>query len=172
VHWGLIVLIWYPLANYFIDQAMYRAAIGLGIGSVVFGILLSTVRGTRLQHRLPGDNTFITRQIFKVFIGCIGGGMVLSAVAPATEWVHGENVPILWGLIYANLAFMLGVIYNRDFVIAGAFIFAGSIVAMFLPHIQGYILGPVMGFGMIVPGMRAEARLKSLLQVSGDEATA
>lgn len=173
VHWGLIVLIWYPLANYLQDLEMYGAMIGLGVGSVALGGVLSAVRAGKASGRLPGENTFITGQLMKVFIGTLCAGMILSGVAPTTEWIQGPNIPILWGLVYANLAFMIGVVCSRDFVIAGVAIFLGSIAAMFLQPYQGYILGPVMGFGMIVPGMRAEARVKALVaETQADGATA
>lgn len=163
VHWGLIVLFWYPLANYFQDQERFTAMRVVGITSVVLGGVLSGVRAGRASGRLPGENTFISSQLAKVFIGTLGAGMILTILAPATGWIEGRNVPILWGLVYANLAFMIGVVCSRDFVITGVLIFLGSMLAMFLQDYQGYILGPVMGFGMIIPGLRAEARIKVLL---------
>ncbi len=33
---------------------------------------------------------------------------------------------------------------------------------MALPDVQGWILGPVMGLGMIVPGVMAERRVRRL----------
>jgi len=172
VHWGLIVLIWYPLSNYLQDLEMYGAMIGLGVGSAILGGVLSAVRAVKASGRLPGENTFISGQLMKVVFGTLGAGMILTGVAPTTGWIQGPNVPILWGLVHANLAFMIGVVCSRDFVIAGIAIFLGSIAAMFLQPYQGYILGPVMGLGMIVPGMRAEARVKALLaETQADGAT-
>jgi len=173
VHWGLIVMLWYPLGNYVMEMKEVaidtRLAwyIGIGVGSSILGITLSAVRGARAAGRLVGENTFIGKQVVIVTSGCIGAGMILSAVAPSAGWIHGRDVPILWGLIYANLTFMMGVIYNREFVIAGLCIFAGSIVAMFMHDIQGYILGPVMGLGMIIPGRRAEARVRGVMLAAG-----
>lgn len=187
VHWGLIVLIWYPVANWFWHRWMAAKAtddsavmatwltcyIGIGIAAVVLGMILSAVREHRAgkNPRLPGENTFISRQLARIALANIFAGFVLSAVAPSIpghEFIRGENIPIMWGLIYANMAFMMGVSYSRDFMISGVFIFAGCIVAIFLQDYNGYILGPVMGLGMLVPGLRAEARVRTL-QAEGSE---
>lgn len=162
VHWGLIVAIWYPLANWFQHQGKTTWLAGLGIGSIALGFLVSWIRETRLRNttRLPGENSMLGRQIGMVVAGCIAGGIALSAIAPATQFVEGPNVPILWGLVYANLMFVIGVLYNRDFIVGGVFIFLGSVAAMFLQEYNGYILGPVMGLGVIIPALRAEARLR------------
>ena len=193
VHWGLIVLIWYPVANWFWHQWMAadKAAkasveagtdatihaddmvtwltcyIGIGVVSVILGMVLSGVREYRATKnpRLKGDNTFISRQLARIAFASIAAGCILSAVAPSMpghEFIRGENIPIMWGLIYANMAFMMGVAYGRDFLISGIVIFAGCITAIFLQDYNGYILGPVMGLGMIVPGLRAEARVRQL----------
>lgn len=181
VHWGLIVLIWYPLANWFWHQWISAKAVsnadamtfwltcytGIGVSAIILGSLLSAIREFRAVRnpRLPGENTLISQQLAKIAIGNIVAGFVLSAVAPAIagqEFIRGENIPILWGLIYANIAFMMGVAYSRDFVISGVLIFAACVVAIFLQEYNGYILGPVMGLGMLVPGLRAEARVRQL----------
>ena len=91
-------------------------------------------------------------------------GLMLSVLAPATGFIDGPNVPIIWGLVYANMAFMMGVAYSIDFLVSGIVIFIGSAVAILLPQFNGYILGPVMGLGMIVPGLRAEARVRRILE--------
>ena len=37
-----------------------------------------------------------------------------------------------------------------------------AVAAMGFPDINGYILGPAMGLGMIIPGMMAEKRVRRL----------
>ncbi len=174
VHWGLIVLLWYPLANWFALQGHVEWVIGLGVGSVLLGFLLSGVREARLnrlQPRLPGENTFITRQVNLIVAGCIGAGMVLSGLAPSLGFIDGHAVPTMWGIVYANMAFMVGVTYERDFLWAGLFIFAGVILAIIFQTYNGYILGPFMGLGMIIPGMRAERRVRRMRAEDGDTRT-
>jgi hypothetical protein len=164
VHWGAIVLVWYPLANYFQDQEQFGWMLRLGIAAVALGFVLSAGREFALvrRPRLEGDDTFLSRQIGLVTLFCIGGTMVLSGMAPSFELIDGRNVPILWGLAYAALAYMIGVLYDRAFLISGTLIFAASLAAIVLQPWNGYILGPAMGLGMIVPGLRAEARVRVL----------
>ena len=170
VHWGLIVLVWFPLANWFEQSGRLSWMIALGVGSVVLGVSIGVVREIRLAKtpRLPGENTFISRQVALMVGASIVAGMTLSAIAPATGFIDGGNVPIIWGLVYTNIAFTMGVVVNRgDFLWSGVLIFAGVVAAMFLQQWNGYILGPAMGLGMIVPGVRAERRLRELIEDEG-----
>ncbi len=166
VHWGVIVLIWYPLSNWLGQQEYYKAVIGVGIGSVVMGMILSGVREALLAKnpRLTGENTFISKQVIQVVYASIGAGMILSAVSTPLGFIDGENIPIVWGLVYANLAFMMGVVYTREYLIAGAVIFVGSVLAMWQAQYNGYILGPFMGLGLIIPGIMGERRVRKLIE--------
>jgi len=181
VHWGLIVLIWYPVANWFGTQWQVAQAaaqpeglwatcyVGIGIAAVILGTILSIVRGAKasMSPRLPGGNLFISRQLAAIAASNLIAGFVLSGVAPANDFIDGPNVPIIWGFVYANMAFMMGVAYSREFMISGVLIFAGCITAIFLQQYNGYILGPVMGLGMLIPGLRAEARVRQLQLADG-----
>ncbi|MBN1461530.1 MAG: hypothetical protein JXA57_18530 [Armatimonadetes bacterium] len=172
VHWGAIVLIWYPLANLFVDLGRQGLVLPLSIAAVTLGMGLSTFREIRLARRprLEGQNTFVGRQVVCILVVSLGAGGVLSGLAPATGFIEGPDVPIIWGLAYANMAFMIGVIYNRDFLVAGAFIFLGCVAAMLFQAQCGYILGPVMGLGLIVPGILAERRVRRLQEENGGRA--
>lgn len=161
VHWGVIVLVWYPLANLFQDLGRPWWQLPLGIGAVLLGATLSTVREMR-GPRLPGEDTLVSRQVGLITAACIGAGFVLSAVMPATGFLPGDRVPILWGLVYANLAFMTGVVYTSEFRWSGVAIFVGVLIAIVWPAWSGYILGPFMGLGMIVPGTMAERRVRRM----------
>ena len=164
VHWGWIVLVWYPLANVF--QLTGRASwqLPLGIAAVLLGFTLSAVRERRLVRspRVVGEDTHVSRQLALVTAANIGAGFLLSAFGPATGWIAGPDVPIVWGLVYANLAFTTGVVYRRDFLPWAAVILAGTVLAMLLRDYQGLILGAAMGVGMIVPGLAAERRVRAL----------
>jgi hypothetical protein len=164
VHWGLLVLIMYPLQNYLQIRENYFGMITSGSAALVVGFALSCFRELRLarQPRLPAENTYVSRQLALVTLYCIGTGMILSVAAPALQFIDGPRVGILWGLVYATLAFMTGVIYERSFLVAGTAIFVGTLIAMAFQSVSGYILGPVMGLCMIIPGLRAEARVRLL----------
>jgi hypothetical protein len=166
VHWGLIVLVWFPLGNLLQLRGGGTPLVMLNAGAVLLGMAITIVREHQLRKhpRLAGENTFLTRQVVWIVYSIVAATMVLSAVAPATELIRGENVPILWGLAYAVIAFMTGVIYERDFLFSGAFIFAGCVLAILLQEWNGFILGPFMGLGMLVPGLRAERRVRRLLE--------
>ena len=71
---------------------------------------------------------------------------------------------------YANLAFMTGVVYAREYLWSGAFILAGCLLAMVLEEWNGVVLGPFMGLGMIVPGLMAERRVRTLAREEAGEA--
>ena len=82
VHWGWIVLLWYPTSNWLILAGHNRAAIGLGIGSVLLGLTIGTIREARLSKnpRLAGEDTFISRQVMLITAGSIVTGIVLIAL--------------------------------------------------------------------------------------------
>jgi hypothetical protein len=164
VHWGAIVLVWYPLAAWLQAAGHLRAMIAVGIAAVALGFALSFGRELRLRGvpRVAGEDIDLARRVGWVVAANVGAGVLLSGLAPATGLIAGPNVPILWGLVYANLAFTTGVLYQRDFMLGGLAIFAGAVLAMFFQAHSGYILGPVMGLGMIIPGLRAEARVRRL----------
>ncbi len=166
VHWGWIVLAWYPAANYFALSGRESWLLPLHLGSVLLGTLLSVGRELRLVRvpRLPGENTFIGNQVGLIVLACLGSGLVLSGVAPATGVIDGPNVPIIWGLIYAHLAFMTGVVYRREFLLSGVCIFCGVLIAMVFARYSGFILGPFMGLGMLIPGLMAERRVRRMVE--------
>ena len=173
VHWGLIVLVWYPLSNYFALRGWTTGVLMLGIGAFALGMVLSGVREALLakRNRLPGENTFIGRQVAWVTLTSVGAGVVLSAVAPASGFLTGPDVPTLWGLVYANLAAMVGIVYRREFLVSGLAIFVAAVATMIFVRYNGFILGPFMGLGLVLPGLRAERRVRALQEeeeVRGD----
>jgi hypothetical protein len=164
VHWGAIVLVWYPLGNLFALEGRLDLLVPLGIGALLLGSILSGVREFRLRRRprLEGEDTFLSDQVDSIVAGSLGAAGILSAVGPLTGCIPGPQVPVIWGLAYAGMAWMVGVVYSREYRWAGVFIFAGSLVAMALPDWNGFILGPSMGVGMIVPGLMAERRVRAM----------
>jgi hypothetical protein len=168
VHWGWIVLVWYPLANVFELMGRPWWQLPLGVGAFALGMTLSAVRerGLATSPRVPAEDPTLGRQLAQIVAVSLAATFVLSGLAPATGFIEGRNVPILWGLAYANIACMTGVVYRREFLWAGIVIFAGAGVAMILAPWNGLVLGPVMGLGMILPGRLAE---KSMARVAGTE---
>jgi hypothetical protein len=174
VWWGAIVLLWFPLATWLQEQGQRTAMAVLGAGCLVLGGVGSAVLEGRLRgrSRLDGEDSAVGRRVGQIVAANIAAGFVLSALAPATGFVRGETVPLLWGLVYASLAFHVGMVYSREFVWGGAFLLLGTCAAMPLGDTAGYVLGPVMGLGMIVPGLVAERRVRRLRREDASDALA
>jgi hypothetical protein len=164
VHWGAIVLVWYPAGNAAQQAGRLDLLALLGGLALLLGFGLSLVRELRLRRRprLAAQEAFVARQVQQITFASIAAGILLSALGPASGVVEGPDVPIVWGLVYATMSYMTGVVYERDFRVAGVAIFAGTLLAMVFRERAGYILGPCMGLGMIVPGLRAERRVRRL----------
>lgn len=171
VHWGAIVLLWYPLANWAELTGRISWLLPLGVTAVALGAALSMVREIRLGGgpRVAGENAGFSRQVNLITFGSLAAGAVLSVLGPMSGVIDGHHVPIVWGFVYANIAFMSGVVYERDFLLAGVAIFVGACLAMAFPRWTGVILGPAMGLGLMLPGLRAEARTRRLM-AEADEA--
>lgn len=164
VHWGLIVLVWYPLANAFERMGHLDWMAWLGGAALALGITLSVVREKRLSRRprLVDEDPYVGDQVMWVAIVCVGAGIVLSVAAPALGFLDGHDMATVWGLVYANLATMTGIVYRREFLWSGLAIFLAAIAAMIWPVWNAAILGPVMGLGLAIPGWRAERRVRAL----------
>jgi hypothetical protein len=162
VHWGAIVLVWYPAANLLERAGRLDLCAAVGGGALLLGILLSVLREKRLGKRLAGEDLRLGDQVMWITIASIGAGLVLSVAAPVLHFLEGRHMPIVWGLVYANLTAMTGIVYRREFAWSGLVIFAASLVAMAWPEWSGVILGPVMGLGLMIPGWMAERRVRAL----------
>ena len=42
------------------------------------------------------------------------------------RFIPGPFVPVVWGFVYANMAYMVGVVYAREYLVAGAVICVGD----------------------------------------------
>ncbi|MHC4960366.1 MAG: hypothetical protein ACYTGN_18610 [Planctomycetota bacterium] len=159
--WGALVLVCYPLLNWFELAGDLRGMAWLGGGALLLGAVLSFTLEMRLARRprLTGENTFVSRQVTRIVAINIGFGALLSAIGPGSGLVAPDAVPLVWGLAYANMAYMIGVVYRPEYLVAGLAIGAGALVAWFVPGYRGFILGPFMGLGMIIPGVLAERRV-------------
>jgi len=164
VHWGAIVLVGYPALTLLQRAGEREAMAWLGGAALLLGSFLSGFREWRLARRprLRGGESLVARQVVMAVWGSLGAAAVVSGFGPATGFIRGEEVPIVWGMAYANLAFTVGVVYSREYLWSGLFIFSGTILAMVFDGWNGVILGPFMGLGMIVPGVMAERRVRAM----------
>lgn len=167
--WGALVLVAYPATNACLLTGRGNIATWIGVGMLAAGVLLSSVLEMRLKgrSRLEGENTYISRQIVQIVFYHIGIASFLSAAGPATGYVPGPFAPVLWGFAYASMMYMIGVVYTREYTIAGFAILAGTVIALFKVRYAGLILGPFMGLGTIVPGVLAERRVARMRSARG-----
>lgn len=171
VLWGTIVLLWYPTHNFMQLNLLPDWRFSLFVVALTAGSIGSGLFGWRMsRRRLTAVNTFISRQIGIIVFSCGGAAILLNIVGPLTGSFPVELVPLIWGFAYAHIAFGVGVVYSREFLVSAAVIFAGCIGAMFRPEWNGFILGPCMGLGMIVPGVISERRVRKIrAKESGDD---
>ena len=171
VLWGTIVLLWYPTHNLMQLNLLPDWRFSLFVVALTVGSIGSGLFGWRMsRRRLTAVNTFISRQIGIIVFSCGGAAIVLNIVGPLTGILPGGLVPLIWGFAYAHIAFGVGVVYSREFLVSAAVIFAGCIGALFRPEWNGLILGPCMGLGMIVPGVISERRVRKIrAKESGDD---
>src|ERR1051325_1948442 len=117
VHWGLIVLVWYPVLDWLQREGRQGLAAITGGAALLLGTVLSVVRERRLsgRARIDGADGVVEHQVMAVAFGTVAAGLVLNVVAPVAHFVDGRAVPVLWGLSYAALAGGVAVVYRREF---------------------------------------------------------
>jgi hypothetical protein len=164
VVWGALVLVAYPLINWFGLLGRGDLQAWTGGGMLVAGFLASSLFEWRLKgrSRLEGENTFVSRQVMQLVFYHIGVAFFVSAAGPASGFVPGPFVPHVWGFTYASMMYTIGVVYTREYMAAGFVILVGTAIALFHERYAGMILGPFMGLGAIVPGIIAERRVARL----------
>lgn len=169
VHWGWIVLVWFPLETWLAATGRDAAAPWVRGASVALGMALSVGRELRLRGsaRVAGEDRHFTRQIVGIVYGSIAVGTLLSALGPPQGLFDETAIPIVWGLVYANIAWVTGIVYRREFLYGAALMLAGVVVAIVFREKAGYVLGPAMGLGMIVPGQIAERDARRQLTAGG-----
>ncbi len=164
VGWGAVVLVWYPLGNLFeIQERPQSWSVALMVAAIVTGVAWGMFGEWRLARRggAQAEDTVFSRQVGLIVGGTIGPAALLSAVGPATGAIPGESVPVVWGFAYAVLAYSMGVVYSREYLWAGVAIFAAAVAALIAPQFAGFILGPAMGLGLLVPGVISERRVRA-----------
>lgn len=159
VLWGALVFVAYPLANWFDGHAATRnwiLGIMLATGAIGSFVLEMRLKG---RARIEGENTFVSRQVVLLVAYHIGVASILSAAGPATGFIPGPFIPVLWGFAYASMMYTIGVVYTREYMVSGFAILCGTLIALFFVEYAGMILGPFMGIGAMVPGVMAERRV-------------
>jgi hypothetical protein len=169
--WGGVVLVWYPLVNV-LELAGRGDRVGIVCGAAIgVGVLLSAVLGflAGRHPRLPAGNALMSRQIGGIVAAFIVPGVLLSGTLPAIQRGGEVFIPHVWGFLYALMLLVLGIVYSREFLGFGLFIFVASVAALAAMRYSGFILGGAMGLGMIIPGIMAERRVARMIRETPDE---
>jgi hypothetical protein len=165
IHWGVIVLVWYPTANWLDQHGKQNAEGFLGLGALVLGCALSTILGWRAnrQPRLPAANAHLGSQIGKATAVFVGTGVLFSIATPILAGeAAAQSLYLVWGTIYALMFMTIGVFHSREIFWCGVPSLVATIVALKFPEHAGYVVGPVMGLGSIAAGVIAERRVARL----------
>jgi hypothetical protein len=171
--WGVIVLVWYPLMNWFDLRGNGKGMAISGIAALGFGVLASTYLGWRASRkpRIAAGNAHLASQIGKLVAIFIVTGVVLSMAVPALVRGGERYMVHLWGMIYALMLMSVGVVYSRLVFWCGVPSLLAVLVMLRFPEHAGFVVGPAMGIGSLVAGLIAErrvARLRRELPAAGD----
>src|SRR6266850_6425038 len=130
--WGGVVLVWFPLLNFLeltgrghLEGIVCAVAPGVGtLLSATFGFIAAR------RPRLPTANSYLAHQIGGIVAVFIASGITFRFVLPA---VHpgGQRFALqVWGFAYALMVLVLGVVYSREFLGFGIFMFLASLVSL------------------------------------------
>ncbi len=166
--WGLLVLVSYPAMNALCLAGSFKTTAIVGACALAIGIVGSMVLGARLKAnpRLEGQNTHVAAQVQWIVFANLVVALIVGSAGPGIGWIHPQSTPVVWGFAYANMAFMLGVVYRPEYRLAGGAILCATLAAMTWMRYSGFILGPAMGLGMIVPSWMAERRVALIARES------
>lgn len=162
--WGTVVIVWFPLMNWFELEGAGRAQLVTSLVAIGVGMTASAVLGYRAgrRPRLKSANTRLAAQVGAVVATFVISGLILSFAIPSLVPGGERFIPHVWGFLYAFKLLVLGIFYSREFFWCGLLVFAGGICALAWVIYAGFILGVAMGLGCIVPGVIAERRVARL----------
>lgn len=159
--WGLIVLVWYPLLNYltltnqfyYIPATMAFFLGGGGIASFIFSMR------TVARPRIKAGNVRFSLKIGAIAWYFTGLGVVISILIPKLYPGSYQLLYPIWGGIYALMLFTWGIFYSIEFLWCSFLPLLGTIASLVWLQYAGFILGPTMGIGVLIPGVIAELRV-------------
>jgi hypothetical protein len=165
IAWGAICLIGYSATHWLMHiNAMHQ--LGLMWGSLqCAGILFSAVfvwRKARYWRSL-GINTYVSRQLVLIWLIIGANGTLWYIYGPQAGIVSAQAVGFLWAALFAIGLSMMGIVYSKEWLVAGICVSAAIMFAGAFQSLSLIILGTAMGLGCIVPGAIAHVRFHRLL---------
>lgn len=160
ITWGLTCMIGYTSSHFLIAAEAYSKINAVWLGLYACGVPLSILFGYRLFKKMMvrGMLPYIYIQI-----GWIWGILILSGVLFGNFGLGKSfftNINFFWAWVYAVALCMTGLVYSKEFMAGGLFVFAGMAAAVYLKQYELLVLGAVMGAGCIVPSLITLNRLR------------
>jgi hypothetical protein len=153
--WGIICLVGYPASHWLAEQGRFRQIATLWLGLGALGIILTAVFVFRLVRSeiMRGVRSRILFQICMVWFILSANGIIWSLLFPTNQFFP-------WAMLYAIALSMMGILYTKEWLIAGIGVFVAIIVSALLRPYSSFILGTAMGLGCIIPALIAQKRLR------------
>ena len=158
--WGVIALVGFPMASWLADHGRAEQIDSLWFVLLwLIGAPLSAYFGWRAKKKSAtlGGNSYVSRQIGWVWLVLVPNGILWSGLVR-----FGLGMPQLmvfvWAAVYGIGLAVMGILYSREWLIAGVAVFASVPIAAFSLPQSGLILGVAMGLGCIFPAVIALLR--------------
>lgn len=176
--WGIVCIIGYCGTQWLLVHAKHGYDFNILWGILyLFGFSLSWFFDHRLKKRMiaKGIKSYISKQINWVWAILVINGIVWGCLIFFNNMhlAHGtldgkafvevylrslRSVMFLWAGIYGIALTMMGILYSKEWLIAGIAVFVSIVIATFVRPYSYIILGIVMGLGCIIPGLIAIRR--------------
>jgi hypothetical protein len=163
--WGVICLIGFPFTEWLVKNGRPELVDRLWfVLTVLIGAPLSAYFGWRASKRCAemGVTPYVAKQIGWLWAVLVPNG-VLWGFLVRFGLDAPYLMPFVWAAVYGIGLAVMGILYSKEWLIAGIAVFAAiPIAALHLSH-SGTLLGITMGLCCMVPALismrnRAEAR--------------
>lgn len=165
--WGVLCLIGYTGAHFLIAQQMYVWINRMWYALYAVGIPFSIFYSYRMENRQfkLGSVSHISKQIGRIWMILVLNGIVFGTFGLGRNFLG--DIHFFWAWIYALGLSMTGIVYSKEWLIAGIGVFVGILAAVFIKPYAYIILGIAMCIGCVVPSIIAMRRLRRLEKADG-----
>ena len=144
ITWGLLCLIGYTATHFLKTYQMHRHINNTWLALYAIGIPLCFFFGYRMHKReeARGVRSHISRQIGWIWFIMIGNGILWGTFRFGGRFLGDIN--FWWALIYGIALSMTGVVYSKEWLLAGIGVFIGMVTAAVIEPYADLILGLAM----------------------------
>ena len=160
ITWGTICMIGMPGTQWLVNHGMqdWIGRMWIGLSAIGFALTLLFVYQIRKRELAHGVSSVISGQIGLVWNILWPNGVLWTVLGLYTDPYGGPG--FLWAALYGIGLSMMGILYSKEWLIAGIAVFISIPIAKFALPYSYTILGVVMGLACIVPGMIALRRMR------------